>query len=143
MNRTEQKERLTDILLSIKDLKDELKSKINNVEVAFKKIDDLTDSIYNIAQVDSWDEEQLKSDILKAIFEDILAPVHEEIYDFKSDLDSYMDEISESKQEALEEKYSNLEEVLEKFDVNQEYDDIENALEYIEEAETMIKEMKK
>jgi hypothetical protein len=143
MNRTEQKERLKDILYSIADLKNELKGKIKDIELAYRKIDDLSDTIYNLVQVDSWDEEQLKSDILKAIFEDTLTNVHEELYDFKSDLDAYIEELSENKQESLEEKYCNLEDVIEKFDPNQEYDDIENALEHIEEAEEMIKEMRK
>lgn len=144
MNRTEQKERLSDVLDMIKDLKEELANKISDVDVAFKKIDDLGDTLYNIVQVDEWDDEELKKNVIKAILEEsYMMETRDLLYDFKSDLDSYMSEISESRQEKLEERYAELEEVIEKFEIGEDDDSIESVIERVEEAEDVIKQMKK
>ncbi|WP_310877085.1 hypothetical protein [Priestia megaterium] len=144
MNRTEQKERLSDVLDMIKDLKEELANKISDVDVAFKKIDDLGDTLYNIVQVDEWDDEELKKNVIKAILEEsYMMETRDLLYDFKSDLDSYMSEISENRQEKLEERYAELEEVIEKFEIGEDDDSIESVIERVEEAEDVIKQMKK
>lgn len=144
MDRTEQKDRLSDILVSISDLKIELKDKVEVVELALSKIDDLDDVLSDVGEVDSWDADELRSKVMSASMDEFLQVVYYELYDFKNDLDSYMDELSESRREKLEDRYADLGEVLEKFSYsNQEYEDIENALEHIEEAEQMIKDMKK
>lgn len=143
MDRTEQKERLSDILISIEDLKEELNEKIPEVEKVNTKIDELADLMNDIGQIDTWDEEELKNNVLLTIFEDsYFQNIHNDIYDFDTELKEYYEELSDSKREKLEEKYYDLEDVLLKFDYSEQgYDDIESALKGIDEAIEKIKEL--
>jgi hypothetical protein len=144
MNRAEQKELLNEVLDLIKDCKDDLKGKIPEVEKAFNKIDDLNDTLGNFTQVDSWDEEQLKQDVLKAAIEETqIEEVYGSLQSFKSDLESHMNEISESRREKLEDRYIDLDDVIEKFEYDDGDEDLQMTIERIEEAEQMIKDMKK
>lgn len=144
MNRTEQKEILKDILVRIKDLKDELEGKEKETEAAFDKIGELGDVLGSIAQVDSWDEEQLKLDLISAIIEDSsLSEVYDELYEFNSELESFMDEISEGRREKLEERYEQMESALEMLEQDAEDESIDNVIDRIVESENLIREMYK
>lgn len=144
MNRTTQKELLSDILNMIADLKDELANKESEVEAIFDQISQLGDSIYNLAQVDEWDEEELKTNIIRAIVDESqMEEIHDMLYSFQSDLNEYMEEISETKRESLEERYADLETVLEMMQYDDTDETLENVLDRVIETEQLIKEMKK
>ena len=144
MNRAEQKDLLNEILDLIKDCKEDLKGRIPEVEKAFNKIDDLNDTLGNFSDINSWDEEQLKQDVLRvAVEETQIEEVYGSLQSFKSDLESYMNEISESRREKLEDRYIDLDDVIEKFEFDDGDEDLQMTIERIEEAEQMIKDMKK
>lgn len=143
MNNTEQKERLNDILLILKDAKEELQDKIPIIETVFFKIDNLFDDIYSVVDVtDSWDSESLKIDIITNILENSqLADFYEQITEFKYDIDEYISELPYNHAEHLEEKYINLDNICSNFSSLDSFETLENAIEHVEEAEMLIKEM--
>lgn len=144
MNRTTQKEMLGDILEEIKHLKKDLLDKKEEVELSFDKVSELGNALDNIGQVESWDEEQLKLDIIQAVVEDSsLDEIHDQLYEFDSELSSYMDEISDNAREKLEERYADLEQVLEMLTHDETDESIENVYDRISEAEDLIKAMRK
>lgn len=144
MNRAEQKELLKHIIEVAKSTVNSLKSKEEWFEITLRKVEELWERLDDVGGLDDYDEQDIKESIIKNFFESELEELHDLAVDFQDNLDSYRDELSESRQESLSEKYFDLDEVVEKFNQSSaEYDDIENAVEHIEEAIVMLSEMRK
>lgn len=150
MNRTEQKERLTDIIdamsnaiVVLKDHTSFYEEMVQDYTDLYEKIDDqlTANSILEL------NEEEFASALTKSILEEHadLDNLSAEIEEFKDDLEYYKEEISESRAEKLEERYGDLEEVYDSVYGLTEDGEItlDIAIEVLEEKIVWLKQMKK
>lgn len=144
MNKTEQKERLKDIIDLAEEKIQSLEDKEVWLDITIQKAEDLSRHMSDVVDADIFEHEELIQAITNHMFEAELMELFELTDEFKDEIESYADGLSELKQERLLEKYEDLEIVCEKFNQsNSEYEDIENAIEHLEEAVYMLKEMSK
>lgn len=146
MNRTEQKEALTDIIEKVENFIGDIDEKRPYVEDVCAKIDDLHAEL--IEGID-FDADQLKGNVLVTVLEmeTSFSEVYEALDDFRNEIDDVMGDMNpETKRyEAMEERYMDLEEVCDWFNDANEF--AEDSLDYVEEkareAIDYLKGMKK
>lgn len=143
MDRTEQRERLKDILDATNEVVTSLNAKKDVLEDAIKQIEQLDEKLQTIGDVDGWDVDDLKRNVANCFFTAELESVHELATDFQSDLEAYCDEISESRSERLQDKYADLDSIIKLLDASeQEYEDIESTVDHLQDAIHMIKQLR-
>lgn len=140
MNRTDQKLLIKDIIITIGDVKSNLKNKKADIQRALTLAEQLNDTLLDL-NVYVFDLEDFTDKLNTEAIHEELTPIYDEIHNFKFELDDYISELSESKAQKLEERYETLEEVLEKLDELQEYETIDDSLDHIDEIVDMLKEM--
>jgi hypothetical protein len=145
MNRTEQKERLNDVIELINEVIKDCTSfipKYNTLVDDYSKLyDKLEDMCITEALED--DIETFESKLISTYLDSTeYESIKEMIYDFKSDIEEYMEEISESKAEQLQERYGDLEEVYDSLSIEDGVT-MENVIDNLKEKLLWLKEMKK
>jgi hypothetical protein len=142
MDRQERKERIIDIIDQIKMLKEEIEKNTDTINSIIAKIYDLDNELYSFGEVEGWDSQELKTNVIKAFIDSTeFDSIKDDIEQFKNELDEYMYDLSESRREKLEEKYFDLENVLECFDID-ECEDLDMLIERIDEITNYLKDMK-
>lgn len=151
MNRTEQKERLTDIITKIEDTISAVKNDCEFVEEVVSDYSALLEKLnsegFDTDSIIQQSEEGFTSSIIEAILTNKgnIEEVQDDIRDFKEDINSYADEVSESRAEKLNERYINLDEVHDKvyfLTVDDELT-IDGVTETLQDCVEYLKEMKK
>lgn len=136
MNKAERKERIEEVVDLIEQAIKNLQSDIERYETAVKKLEELDEFMEDI---EGWDREELEVNLLKSIVENCgIEDAKDSLQEFKSDLESYMYDLSDSKREPLEEKFSGLDDVLDSLDLD-EFDGIHG---YIERMQDNIQNLK-
>ena len=144
MDRTEQKERLKDIIDLANETIKSLLDKKDWLQKVFTKIEDLESVINEHGDVDNWDEQNLKDSVTNQLFEQELEQLYDQTNDFKDELDSYASELSEKRSEKLEERYEMLDDVLDKFSQSSsQYEEIYDVIENIQDGINELKLMRK
>jgi len=144
MNRTEQKQLLSDIISNIKELKIELKQSEPQILEAYNKINELDNIIGNIGDVDAWDVDELKTNISSAVIENSnVEGVNELIQEFNSELEEHMSELSDTRKEALEDKYMEMAIVEDIMTTLNESEEISDVYDKLDEVIDYLLEMKK
>lgn len=105
------------------------------------KVDELDEELQEL-DIQSWDTDQLKQEIISGVLEECINDVSNEVESFSSELNEYMDELSESRREKIEERYCDLDEVTEILS-DRDYDDLDDVFDRIDDAERMLEEMLK
>jgi hypothetical protein len=142
MNRTEQKQRLSDIIDDIKLLKVEIETGKEQVNNIIQKIDDLDNEFSNIGDIDNWDTWQLKVNTVKAFIDNSnLECTKDSLTDFRSELEEHMIELSDINKEKLEERYIDLDATVETFDMS-ECEDLNMVIDRLDEIIEYLKGMK-
>lgn len=147
MSETEQRENILIILLGIHDTKITLENRIDDVNSAINKVEELSEIIEELECEDIFDTSKLAldefSDRLRNRFlERQLIGVYNAIYDFKIEIESAISQLSKPRSKKLEERYYNLDAVLEKFNQPvQRYESIESAIKNIDEANVMLRDI--
>lgn len=144
MNRSEQKEALTEIidmtLTTIKNLEENRGWLEANVESTIE----LFNSLEAIGGLASISEDDMISEIVDGFFEHELEEVYDLASNFEIEMDDYYNELSESRQVKHEECYVMLREVVEWLSPEfSNYESIDEAIESLENAVTELKQMKK
>lgn len=141
MDRREQKERLKEIIESLDLLKNDLNGIENEVIDTFKKIEEIHSILDNLGV--EFDGDSLKQEVLLAFYENTnLECALTEIEDFKSEIEGYAEELSESRREKIEERYCDLDTVIELLDAER-LESIDDLLTNIDECLEYLKEMKR
>lgn len=149
MNRTEQKEKLTDIITKIEDAISAVKNSKPFVEEVVNEFNSVLEKLERegLNEVIELDGEQFNSQVVKAVLRDQanIEEIESDIDEFRDEIESYKDEISESRAEKLEERYADLDEV---YDVISELTEdnevtLEDVVEQLEEKVLWLKTMKK
>ena len=146
MNRTEQKEAITDIIEKIENFIGDIEEKRPYVEDVCAKIDDLYGELIEGIEFDA---EELKGNVLTTVLEmeTSFSEVYEALDDFRNEIEDVMSDMNpETKRyETMEERYMDLEDVCDWFNDVSEY--AEDSLDHVEdkanEAIQYLKEMKK
>jgi hypothetical protein len=142
MDRQERKDRIVDILDQIKMLKEEVEKNSDIINSIIAKIYDLDNDLYSFGEVDGWDSQELKTNVIKAFINNTeFDSIKDDVNQFKNDLEEYMYDLSESRREKLEEKYFDLDNVLECFDID-ECEDLDMLTEKLDEITSYLKDMK-
>lgn len=148
MNRTEQKERLTDIIDKMQDAIDALNNNKDYVESVvenyIKVYDELSGEGYDILELDV---DEFTSKVVSSILTNQanMDELQSEISEFKDEIESYTDEVSEARAEKLQERYGDLEEVYDSIYALTDEDDVtlQDALDELSEKIVWLKTMKK
>lgn len=144
MNRTEQKEALTEIIDMTLTVIENLEEKRGWLATVITTTIELFNSLDAINGLMSFSEDDMLQEIVNVFFEYELEDVYELMTEFEQEMDIYYDELSESRQEKHEERYRMLPDIVESLNqTSSSYESIDEAIESLENAVTELKQMKK
>ena len=113
MNAKERKEKINHIIKGITEEKNLFKQKFILINSIINKADEL-DILFNKykLKVEDWNISEIKRDIILSFVElTDLNIIFDNIQEFKSELDEYIEDLPESKQEAMQDKYAELDDI--------------------------------
>ena len=144
MNRTEQKDRMKDILSDLDDAIKNSTAKKEEFDSVIENFDKLEDQIYGVIEDNDIELSSVKEEFTNAFFSNLLETVYDSLYEFQEDISYAISELSEKRAEALEERYADLEYTLERLSQEQnEYENIDDLISNLNEAKEELTDMYK
>jgi hypothetical protein len=145
MNRTEQKERIKEMV----ELVENAISGLGNMREDLEDFVVEYEQVYNRLQENGFEEvigkdvEEFTAELLRKMLEDNadFATVEDELDSFKSELDDYVYELPPSRQEKIEERYSDWDDITDKIYSIQNDDDLtlDGVTEMLDDIVTQLK----
>ena len=139
----ERKQVVKELIALAEVVKIQFETENNNLIDVYQKIDELDEILEGIGSCDSWDADELKSDVFKASKDSTeLQNLIDSVQEFRDELESDTSERNEYQAGLLEEKYIDMETVTDLLE-NEDYTTAEEIQEAINEAIEYLKRMKK
>lgn len=137
----ERKEKIKSILKQLIEEKEQLLNYEEEIKRIFTKLDDL-DCLITKSEIESsdvLDVREIRTSILNAfISKTEFERMFERIDEFKSELEDYIEELSNSKQEAMETKCQELDKIGDFFDFDT-FESFEEVISHISDVENKLK----
>lgn len=146
MKRVEQKERLKEIIASASEVLDTLKDHESEYNSIASRFTELAGALEDFGNPDI-----LENDLATYHNRLVISIINDQteientvglLEDFQTDLEGYMDELSDSRREKLEERYESLSDIIEEFELeNNEVDDFDDTVSTLEDLIQRLKEL--